>query len=207
MFRCTVCKKLHSRSVEYCDCGNDMFEEVSESETLSSLQPKLTVTPQQILSGAIFAACLAASGWIWFGLNPQKTITPSEKPKQEIQNEVKNIPQIDDIWNDALPDTVMETHNPVSVYKSELQKALYSNLENIDVIEEGRCRIEFRINKNGKLTNRRLIKETGGNLFNNTVIKMMRKTSKVDAPPNGYAGIQFTADVFTENGVIKIKLR
>ena len=63
------------------------------------------------------------------------------------------------------------------------------------------------LNKNGKLTNRRLIKEEGGTLFNNEVIRMMKNTAKVDIPPTGFAGVKFTADVFTENGVIKIKLR
>lgn len=205
MFKCTVCKKLHSTRVDYCDCGNDEFEEVLETASVQNSQPKLSVTPEQILSGAIFTACLVLSGWVWFGINPQKTVVPASEPHQEIQKEVKNIPPIDAIWDNTVSSGAPES--PVSAYKSELQRALYSNLEDSIAIEEGRCRIEFRINKHGKLTNRRLVKEKGGNLFNNTIIKMMKNTSEVEAPPNGYAGMKFTADVFTENGVIKIKLR
>ena len=94
-----------------------------------------------------------------------------------------------------------------SFYKLKLQNTLYGNIETRDVIDNGRCKIEFKVNKNGKLTNRRLIKEEGGTLFNNEVIRMMKNTAKVDIPPTGFAGVKFTADVFTENGVIKIKLR
>lgn len=202
MFKCTVCQKLHKTKVDYCDCGNDEFVEVG-----STAGGGISVTPKQLLSWGIFTGCIILSGWVLFGFNPQpKHVQP--KPLEPRTTAVASkIPSIDTIWDDSLPDSVIEVQSPLSAYKSKLENFLYSNLETPDVIDAGRCKIEFKVNKNGRLTNRRLIKEEGGNLFNNEVIRMMKNTAKVDAPPSGFAGVKFTADVFTENGVIRIKLR
>ncbi len=202
MFKCTVCQKLHKTKVDYCDCGNDEFVAVG-----SVAGSGLSVTPEQVLSWGIFAVCIALSGWIWCGVNPPQKNVQQKPLEPKATAVVSNIPSIDAIWDDSLPDSAVEVQSPLSAYKSKLENSLYSNLETPDVIDAGRCRIEFKVNKSGKLTNRRLIKEEGGNLFNNEVIRMMKNTARVDVPPNGYAGVKFTADVFTENGVIKVKLR
>ena len=202
MFKCTVCQKLHKEKTDYCDCGNDEFTEAPSMAGYGA-----SVTPKQLLSWGIFAICIALSGWIWFGFSPQQKSVQQPSPQPENVKTIRNIPSIDKIWDDTLPDTAGSKDNPLSVYKLKLQNTLYGNIETRDVIDNGRCKIEFKVNKNGKLTNRRLIKEEGGTLFNNEVIRMMKNTAKVDIPPTGFAGVKFTADVFTENGVIKIKLR
>lgn len=202
MFKCTVCQKLHNTRVEYCDCGNDMFEEVAAFS--SDTKPKMNINPKQMLSYGIFAACIGLSGWVIFGMDSPAQKTPTVPPQKESAIEIKHIPPIDKIWDDS---TAYNTNSSIDAYKSELQRALYSNLEETSSIEEGRCRIEFKISRNGKLTHRRLYKEKGGNLFNNLVIRMMKRTTNVKVPPDGYHGMKFTADVYTENGEIKVVLK
>ena len=203
MFKCTVCQKLYNSRTDYCDCGNDIFEEVSAVES----KPSPTVNLQQLVSGAIFASCLALSGWIWFGTSSPKPSLQPASQTQEIKKEVKNIPTIDKIWDNTPAYSSVNTNNPIVIYKSELQKTLYANLEETEIIDEGKCEIEFKVNENGKLTNRRIYKEKGGSQFNNLVVKMMRRTSSAEIPPDGYENSKFKAKIYTENGQIKISVR
>ena len=202
MFKCTVCQKLHKTNVQYCDCGNDEFEEIIEN----SLHSGVKLDPKQLLSYGIFAGCLALSGWVLFGTNPPQTHSKQVNPQAKTVEQIKEIPAIDKIWDDT-PAYSYSRESKIGIYKSSVQNALYSNIEDLQSLEDGRCRIEFRINKHGKLTNRRLYKEKGGNLFNNTVIRMMKRTVAVDIPPNGYENAKFSADVYTKDGFIKVELK
>lgn len=204
MFKCSVCQKLYNSETDYCDCGNDIFDEVSESLTIQNSQFKLN--PKQVLSGAIFASCIVLSALVWFGDTPHESV-PSIAKKTETVNEVTNIPPIDKIWNNTPANNVSKPYGNLANYKSELQKVLYSNLEETEILDEGRCEIEFKVNKDGKLTNRRIIKEKGGSQFNNLVLKMIKKTNSTQVPPEGYEDTQFKAKVYTENGLINVTLR
>lgn len=205
MFKCSVCQKLYSTRIGYCDCGNDIFDEVTESSPIQNSQ--FNLNPKQVLSGAIFVSCIALSAFIWFGDTPQEKSVPSIAKKTETVNEVKNIPPIDKIWNNTPAKNVSKPYGTFANYKSELQKVLYSNLEETEILDEGRCEIEFKVNKDGKLTNRRIIKEKGGSQFNNLVLKMIKKTNSTEIPPEGYEDTQFKAKVYTENGFINVTLR
>lgn len=206
MFKCTICQKLHNTRVDYCDCGNDSFEEIPDVQENQAW--KISLTPKQIFSGIIFLFCLIFSFWVLFGLNFKSAGTNPEHKPDKIVHQVKNIPQIDDIWDDTPPGGIsVGNTNSLDLYKSKLQKALYSNLEVNEVFEEGRCVIEFNVNDSGKLSNRRLYKEKGSVIFNNNVIRMMKRTSNVSTPPSGYENMKFTADVYTKNGLIRIDLR
>lgn len=96
MFKCTVCQKLHNTKVQYCDCGNDEFEEISSMPEKQSFK----INSKQLFSQVIFALCIALSVWVWFGTGSAK---PKHKtaPKKEIHQVQKNIPHIDNIWDDS----------------------------------------------------------------------------------------------------------
>ncbi len=206
MFKCTICQKLHDTRVEYCDCGNDVFEEVPDISEKQSW--KLSFTPQQLLSCIIFLICIIFSCWVMFGINFKASKQPHKNLTKQSAKQINDIPQIDEIWDDTPPGGVLIGNSTsLDLYKSRLEKALYSNLEVNEIFEDGRCVIEFKINEKGKLTNRRLYKEKGSMIFNNNIIKMMKRTSNVINPPSGYENTKFTADVYTSNGVIKIDLR
>lgn len=205
MFKCTICQKIHNSKVEYCDCGNDVFEEIPDIQDGNNW--KLSLTPRQLLSGVIFLFCISFSLWFLFGVN-LSSAKKSPEPVKKTSTQVKNIPSIDEIWDDTPPGGVaVEGGSTLDLYKSKLQETLYSNLETSEIFEDGHCVIEFKINAKGKLSNRRLYKEKGSVIFNNNIIRMMKRTSNVSIPPSGYENMKFTADVYTQNGVIKIDLR
>jgi len=210
MFKCTVCQKLHNTRVEYCECGNDELIEVSQ--TYEASEPaKSSVTPQQVISYAVFCACLAASGWVWFGTDTPKAHVNSVVSKQEAPQTTPqttaDIPSIDKLWDSTPAYTEASSGSKIASYKTELQNALYANLEEKEIFEDGRCEIEFKVGADGKLSNRKIYKQQGGSGFNNLVLKMLKQTSKVSAPPSGYANVSYKASVFTENGQVKVLLK
>lgn len=206
MFKCTICQKLHNSRVDYCECGNDDFVEVSQNFETSEPSKALITTPQAI-SYAIFCACLVASGWVWFGTETPKQHVNSVVSKQETTVVSANIPTIDKLWNSTPAYTEVNSDSKIADYKTELQNALYANFEETEILEDGRCEIEFKVNADGKLTNRKMYKEQGGNRFNNLVLNMLKQTSKVSAPPAGYTNVSLRARVFTENGQVKVILK
>ncbi len=93
MFKCSVCQKIYNTKVQYCDCGNDEFEEIPATKDSKSY----AVNAQQLISWLIFGICIIISAWIWFGTDSPK---PNHKPlpKKEVQNS-QYIPSIDNIWD------------------------------------------------------------------------------------------------------------
>lgn len=203
MFKCTVCQKIHTTQVEYCDCGNDNFEKVTE--TPLSLSPQNANLVPNILSGAIFASCILLSAYVIFFTGPKGVKKIPEPVVQELENQTAEIPSIDSIWDSSLPISVTDGGGSnIHIYKQALQNALYSNLETKKVDESGECEIEFRITKDGKLTNRKMYKKEGGKIFNNIVLNMLKATSEYKVPPENYTGEKFKAYVYTDNGTIKL---
>lgn len=101
MFRCTDCNAEYKIKPDYCDCGNNMFNEIPEQMPAHSY----TVIPAgQIISIIIFVFCLILAVIPWT-IPAQKSKPVSSPPKLEKQE--ANIPDIDKIWNDktakALP--------------------------------------------------------------------------------------------------------
>lgn len=207
MIKCTVCQKIYNTQVEYCDCGNDIFEEVLADMDSDIEKPVFKINAQQLLSGAIFAACLGLSGWVLFGIDSPR---PSGKPvsqKAAPAVDKSKIPSIDKIWDDTPAYSVHPVDSVFAAYKSELQKALALNLYNPANQESGECEIEFKVNKTGKLIDRKMYPKFGGASFNDEVMSMVKSTAYVTPPPSGYENIQYKARVYTEKGVIKVVVK
>ena len=62
MYRCKVCKKIYPNKVQYCDCGNDEFEQIVQqvSSTRKSFDKR------NFLSWVIFSLCIIAAVLVWF---------------------------------------------------------------------------------------------------------------------------------------------
>lgn len=121
MFKCKECGCEYKEKPDFCDCGNDEFEEIEETEvvsqkvtekatpkdfTIKSAQPMLksVVEPYAI---AIFVFCIILSILVLFIIGNPKT-----QQKQTVEREVVNTqnPSIDKIWDSS---TVgIEKYNP-----------------------------------------------------------------------------------------------
>lgn len=101
MFRCTDCNAEYKIKPDYCDCGNNMFDEVPEQMPAHSYT---AIPAGQIISIIIFVFCLilAVIPWTIPAQKSKPVSSPAKLEKQEA-----NIPDIDKIWNDktakALP--------------------------------------------------------------------------------------------------------
>lgn len=133
MYRCTECNTEYTECPDFCDCGNDQFEEISdnseyeeeesvqeyagEEELIPPSAPpvkkKRKMTPQEAeeyfeeqkeKKKSIIAACI----FVFFTLLAIFVFPPHVKPKMEVVKEKVakeniKIPSVDAYWNDALP--------------------------------------------------------------------------------------------------------
>ena len=95
MFRCTDCNAEYKIKPDYCDCGNNTFEEVPQAAKSFKAIPA-----RQIVSIVIFIFCLilAIIPWTIPDKKPQKQ--PAEPQKSE--KPAPAIPNIDKIWNNTV---------------------------------------------------------------------------------------------------------
>ncbi len=119
MYRCTECHSEYTNCPDFCDCGNDTFEEVGnnngyydEEPERPAPRPKRRLSPEEkkelekeklekkkslIALGVIFVLCIVV-----FIIPPHKK-PKMEKVKQKVAQEQTKIPTVDSYWNNALP--------------------------------------------------------------------------------------------------------
>lgn len=136
MFKCKECGTEYDTKPDFCDCGNDTFEEIAVPVQKAPVEeeqpaykgtvqpPKQDVHPAQkntdIISPLIFLFCITLAVIVLFfvgnpkqedKLNSQKT---EETPKQTI-----NLPSIDSLWNNSTTGII---NNEKSKTKQVVQK-------------------------------------------------------------------------------------
>ena len=121
MFKCTVCSKEYEIKPDYCDCGNDTFDEIVEAKPLVEdfEVEKRTFPTKKVLSILIFILCIISSILVW-EINPpsQNTDKTAQKPSTE---QKQDIPDIDKIWNSTPPKkTSQKKDNVITVYEKPL---------------------------------------------------------------------------------------
>jgi hypothetical protein len=127
MFRCKECGLEYNVKPDYCDCGNDVFEEVaggkgihqspkpqdvqaqhqqkSSHRTFEEQYPELVNLKQSFdpISTVVFGICLILAIIVLFFVGnpedkPAEQKTNTNKQKSQV---VQNIPSIDTFWNSA----------------------------------------------------------------------------------------------------------
>ena len=121
MFKCTVCSKEYEIKPDYCDCGNDTFDEIIEVKPLEEdfEVEKRKFPTKKVLSILIFILCIISSILVW-EINPpsQNTDKTVQKPSTE---QKQDIPDIDKIWNSTPPKkTSQKKDNVITVYEKPL---------------------------------------------------------------------------------------
>lgn len=95
MFRCRECGCEFKEKPDYCDCGNNTFDEILPQKSAIEM-PDI----RQIVSILIFVLCLILAIIPW--TIPDKPQL-QEKPAKKAKPAAQKIPDIEDIWNDKLP--------------------------------------------------------------------------------------------------------
>lgn len=126
MFRCTECSEEYKIEPDYCKCGNDEFEEITElqeknisngSKQISEkTESKIPLKLVFQISYIIFCIILAIIPWLF------KTEKAAHTHEQTVSKTTQSIPDIENIWTDKI-----ETPTPQPKPESQIAK----NVENI----------------------------------------------------------------------------
>jgi len=127
MYICIECQEQFKNKPEYCTCGNDEFKYVSDGgEKSESLKPKKEFEAEnsaflKVLPIAIFSLCLILSILVWF-INPKPVLEKNPQKQVEV---AKDIPNIDEIWNDTSPEQIskpIQVSKPVQLVQKPIEK-------------------------------------------------------------------------------------
>ena len=114
MFRCSECGCEYKVKPDFCDCGNDIFEEIYETSPKEKTERKpLNFNKLEILSWVIFFVCLLLSLLIlmFFPKIEPKENVKENNTKTVIEKPDYNIPDLNSFWIDPQP--VVEEPQPV----------------------------------------------------------------------------------------------
>lgn len=101
MFRCKECGCEYKEKPDYCDCGNNTFDEILPSKASINL-PDI----KQLVSVLIFILCLILAIIPWTIHDKSQ---PQQTPKVKKVLPKANIPDIEEIWNNQAPQSKPKT--------------------------------------------------------------------------------------------------
>jgi len=143
MFKCKDCGSEYKEKPDYCDCGNDTFDEIKD-ETIGTIdkteetktqqqkesdniKPKSKKTEKPIktdkISLLIFAVCLILSIIILFF--PVNTPVNTDNIKENNEQNIISIPSVNSIWDNSIPvvqKTELPKTEPVSSEETVVKK-------------------------------------------------------------------------------------
>ena len=143
MFKCKDCGSEYKEKPDYCDCGNDTFDEIKD-ETIDTIdkteetktqqqkesdniKPKSKKTEKPIktdkISLLIFAVCLILSIIILFF--PVNTPVNTDNIKENNEQNIISIPSVNSIWDNSIPvvqKTELPKTEPVSSEETVVKK-------------------------------------------------------------------------------------
>ncbi len=114
MFKCSECGCEYKVKPDFCDCGNDIFEEVYETSPKEKPERKpLNFDKAEILSWVIFSVCLLLSLLIlmFFPKIEPKENVKENSAKTVMEKPDYDIPDLNSFWIDPQP--VVEEPQPV----------------------------------------------------------------------------------------------
>ena len=95
MFICTDCQKKYDIKPDFCDCGNNVFNEITEKK----ISKQIKKNKQETFSLIFFITCIILSIFTLLFFDFPKTKENIEtKQKTQPKKEIKNIPDIDSFW-------------------------------------------------------------------------------------------------------------
>ena len=118
MFKCKECGTEYDIKPDFCDCGNDTFEEiaslakkppVTEKQPVYKEEPKSskpdfhpTQRNTDVVSPLVFLFCITLAVIILFFVgNPKQEDKLTSQKTPETQKQIINLPSIDSLWNNS----------------------------------------------------------------------------------------------------------
>lgn len=203
MYRCIECKTVYKEKIDYCDCGNNLFEEIPDQDLSTSKSdlddyetvPKRPILPIDYVSYTIFFICCAFSlcYLLFLGPEPAKKVKNDKNAENQTQME---IPNIDKIWDDSPAYVVnYSISSDLELYKAGVKNALMSYLDMTSFDGAGSCDIEFVIDSHGNLKKKKLYQNTANKPLIRATKKMLSALKKYNPPPKAYSGEPFVLEL------------
>ncbi len=128
MFKCTDCGQEFDIKPDYCDCGNDTFEEKVETPVspVPEKRPEIPTPRVQtarrtvdLPSLLIFLTCIVLSilSWIFIGREKAQVEDVAVKKTPQV---VAEIPSIDEIWKETKRPTLIDKIKELPAKKAEI---------------------------------------------------------------------------------------
>ena len=142
---------------------------------------------------------------------PQKAKTTQPKPVQQVQKPVQTqqvkkttTQQAQQVKTSTQPVKTTYTYEVLN-YRTALRQRLLNNLNLYKIEGSGKCGIEFTIDENGKLLNRRFMFQSDNKSVNDEVYKMLMRTPSFNPPPASYVNkkIRMTFNLDSQSYEIK----
>lgn len=116
MYRCKECGQEYKVKPDFCDCGNDTFDEIEEPLAGAKIPAEIKrLDKSELLSRIIFAICIILSILVLIFF-PKTDNKPQEKTTQKSVNIVKttnpNIPDLDTFWINSKPTKPQPVEEP-----------------------------------------------------------------------------------------------
>ena len=91
-------------------------------------------------------------------------------------------------------------------YKAQLRNTIGRKIDFTRVIGDGSCTVAFKIDPNGKLTNRSFAKQSSNNTLNDAVYAAVMATPTFNPPPSAYNNEILNLNIRFNNGNFEISL-
>lgn len=102
------------------------------------------------------------------------------------------------------------TYNPNSAemlrYKGNLRAAMFKHFPVGNITGSGECSIQFAVNDNGKLINRKFSQESSNKSLNDAVYYMLMNVPTFNPPPSTYSGQTIRMNFKVNNGSYEISI-
>ena len=143
----------------------------------------------------------------------QKTQTKVNQPSQS-KTQVKK-PASQNVAPKKLNETPLyneqkPTYNPNSTemlrYKGNLRAAMFKHFAVGSITGSGECSVQFAVNDNGKLINRKFSKESSNKSLNDAVYYMLMSVPTFNPPPASYSGQTIRMNFKVNNGSYEISI-
>ncbi len=140
----------------------------------------------------------------------QSSQKPSAQPKQQISKPAKTGVSSSPKKLDEKPIYNTPSYNPNSPemqrYKNNLRAALFSKLAVGSISGAGECTVQFSVNQDGKLINRKFAKESSNKALNDAVYYMLMSVPKFQTPPEEYNGQTIQMNIKIDYGNYEISI-
>lgn len=223
MYKCTECNAVFEQCPDFCECGNDIFVELTEDTSVQNTpveqkqqekprkKKKLSAEEKQELKAieedkkkAINTIYISLALCFLILICPPYIEKKTEIAKKQAVKQQIKIPNVNSFWDDTLPSAhrkvsledslpllndsfgniSMELHN----YLIRIGEEFNNNWTKSIIKGEGECKIQFTINKDGIIDNKKIIRKSNNETLDDSILLTLSKMTNLELPPNDYKG-------------------